>query len=672
MTDTPRRHAVENGIINFLSVSQLEQFDPHQEPGCNRRWWYVKVGHKPEPFSAAKGLGTDSHSLLEHYENTGEDVLPLYLSIGKHLIPAMRDWEPGKILVEQSTDMGVPLTVAGIPVIGRIDLVNATGCYTNDEGQVHEDPTGTIEIADHKTTKSIAKYAKVGPALVRTIQMPGYAEWARRQYPNAKHFRLSHNYFQTEGRPKAFKSTILIPLETVQARWSAVEKIAREMQQVAKETDPAKVPANLNACKAYGGCPHRPYCHPLLPAAVLFSEIFGGLKKKLPVVSTVPPAPEAPALPTPHEGVPVMSLLSRVAAKSPAAPPPPKTPAPPAPSAPKVPDPAVAARAKAAQEAAAAAEAKAREDLLAQEAAAKAKAEAEAAAARPAEDTSIFSKDARHGEIVYSHTRATFLRAICLTTGGMSFQTPTGSPAPTVLLEPTLENVIRLAEVTQGHLDLFPPLPAAVPQAPKLAAVAPPDVPASDPAKASVPVPPGADMPDAVRAASDAAHGTPAAQAEAAAEVKRGRGRPPGAKNKATLDAEAKAEAERLAAESGAGGTIIRSEVAPETPADTSGEFHLYIDCIPDREGLTFVSLEPYVDRITAALAKHAKVSDIRFAPETPLAFGAWKGALAAACKQNPPEPGSYYLLGVGTDEVKTIVCSSLGEFATQVTRGVR
>jgi hypothetical protein len=52
---------------------------------------------------------------------------------------------------------------------------------------------------------------------------------------------------------------------------------------------------------------------------------------------------------------------------------------------------------------------------------------------------------------------------------------------------------------------------------------------------------------------------------------------------------------------------------------------------------------ETHVDGVARAVAEAFGVDDVRFAPkDSPLAYGAWKGVLAAAVRETPIPPGSY------------------------------
>jgi hypothetical protein len=67
--------------------------------------------------------------------------------------------------------------------------------------------------------------------------------------------------FLTEGSPKAIKRSVLVPMSECRSRWGRVEAVAEQMKVVAATKDERAVEGNMGACKAFGGCSHRPYCH---------------------------------------------------------------------------------------------------------------------------------------------------------------------------------------------------------------------------------------------------------------------------------------------------------------------------------------------------------------------------------------------------------------------------
>ncbi|TSC23278.1 PD-(D/E)XK nuclease family protein [Corallococcus sp. Z5C101001] len=247
--ETPESHAVEDGVLRHLSVSQLRRFAL-----CERAWFFSKVLRLPERPSKAREVGTATHAQLEHYLRTGADVLGPIAAAGKHLLPA-----PGAdLLVEEHFGEPSPLFADGVPLTGFIDLVNPR--------QLAE---GVLRVTDHKTTSSITRYAATPEQLASAghdagIQMVGYGYWAvlaAERFPGLKWLELEHLYFQTRGTREARSVVTTVSAEHVRDEWRArIDPMARRMRDVARATSPNQVKPSWSACQKYGGCPFQTQC----------------------------------------------------------------------------------------------------------------------------------------------------------------------------------------------------------------------------------------------------------------------------------------------------------------------------------------------------------------------------------------------------------------------------
>lgn len=167
--------------------------------------------------------------------------------------------------------------------------------------------------------------------------------------------------------------------------------------------------------------------------------------------------------------------------------------------------------------------------------------------------------------------------------------------------------------------------------------VLPPDAPESDPAIAAEPPPLDEPLPTLV-----------AEKAAALDPAPKKRGRPRKADVAPTPPPAVSAPAPTLAAVAPAASTVI------------------CVDCIAP--GVQ--SLAPYVDKLVAGLAKTANVVDVRTIREkdSPLAFGGWRGVLAALARREPPTPGVY---SVVSNELVDAVLEGL-EASAVIARGRR
>lgn len=266
--------AVEGGELKRLSVSQVQTFDASQDGGCARKWYFEKVLGKKPPETKSQAIGTEVHRQIEHYLKTGEDVLGPIARSGKHFIPA-----PNPELIAVEVPFNGQLKAAGIPFVGSIDLVNASGAYLDEQGELCDLGEGVVEVCDWKTSGDVAKWAKPGSALMRTVQMPGYGVFVSQVLPGIEKVRLSHATFQTKGAKAAVKSTVLVPVEKLIERWTTVEGVVREMKDVAHEKEIEKVPMNLSACSAFGGCPHADICP--RPKEAILRGALGGTRNNM-------------------------------------------------------------------------------------------------------------------------------------------------------------------------------------------------------------------------------------------------------------------------------------------------------------------------------------------------------------------------------------------------------
>lgn len=295
--------AVVDGAPRYFSPSSLTIADTDQYGGCFRRWFYKYVLGLKEPFTAAQKRGVEVHGQIDHYLRTGEKLLGTIALAGAHFIP-----KPDPSLMVEFTMVetervgevdhiiGAPLTAAGVPVVGYGDLlIRGASHYIDAEGELRPNMPGTVEPIDWKTTSSLDN-AKTGAALLETVQMPAYGEWAAR-IAHADHVRLSHVYFSTAAKPRAIKRTAAFPREVIARRWEQIEGVARSCVDLARETNPDAVPGNQNACGAWRGCPRADICTikksltlDMLLGPTLSKELDMSLTGKLALLNPTTPA----------------------------------------------------------------------------------------------------------------------------------------------------------------------------------------------------------------------------------------------------------------------------------------------------------------------------------------------------------------------------------------------
>lgn len=573
-------HAVINGVVQHFSPSSLSVADPNQWGGCPTKYWFRYVAGIKEPQGKAQNTGIALHKALERFLTTGERLLDRTALAGVHYVPS-REYALGVEVPIAGT-----LTAARVPVIGFVDLVVRAPTYITSSGDHRQDEPGTVEVIDWKTTSDLGR-VKPSDTLMQSIQMPAYGQWAVHAH-GAERVRLSHVYFQT-SKPGSTKRTHLVQADDLAKRWEQIEAGARTVLEVAKETDPSKVPGHEPSCTAYRQCYYAPQCS----AAQKFRDrktltaLFGHKKER--EMSLFPKKPDAVQA---TQSAPVMGVV--VPATGPAP---------------------VVTLSIADQVA----------KLRAHETAAHA-----ARIATPPTPVKI-AMPAGFAEackaIVFSGMGQPQISAAVAGAWAEAVGSPTvtagaglaGSGALAGLIMSSGEEVLTLAkeiatvapvEVVAVSVEAPAPAPAPIPT------ILPPDAPPSQPALASKP-------PSTKPAAG------------------------PGRGHKKT--------------------DVPTSPIAQDaTLAPTSDQVEIYVNAVPRGP---FADLAPYVAEKCAKIAAAMKVDDIRVAgKDSPLAYGGWRGALAAVIRDEPPAPGRYVLF-VAT-ELGEVAAEALAPFVAA--RGVR
>lgn len=265
---------VRGGVIQTLSVSQVEKFDPAQTGGCPRRWWFEDVqGFRPEKTDALTD-GDKGHQLLAGYLRTGqppEGRVKMGTAV-RAAIAAGNLPQPGPdLLVEQRfsgqperdaagnwipVDKAKTLWLGGLPWDGFIDLRYRRALAT---------------VLDHKFSSDIHKYAKPAERLILTVQMPVYCLDTLRLWPDAKHFELVHHYIARTGQD-SFVRRQVVTLDQVLERKGQIEELVEGMKQVARAERQDEVEFNRRSCDAYNGCPHQSRCRAYKEKQVMLSD----------------------------------------------------------------------------------------------------------------------------------------------------------------------------------------------------------------------------------------------------------------------------------------------------------------------------------------------------------------------------------------------------------------
>ncbi len=232
--------AIIDGVIQHVSPSQITTHS-----SCKRKWFFEKKLGLRGPQTAAQERGENIHLQMENWfeKGTRPENPSARLLIDEHPIPPR---ETSKVLIEYPRGYALGLVAAGVPMRGRIDLVDQT---------IPEFP----HIYDWKTTSSF-NYRKSGEELAHNVQMVTYAKWAFSFFPDARFVSLSHAYVLTKGTGACVVTTDPLSREHVDSIYTKIESAVEEMKETAKAEKVDDVTPNWNECGSYGGCPFRDRC----------------------------------------------------------------------------------------------------------------------------------------------------------------------------------------------------------------------------------------------------------------------------------------------------------------------------------------------------------------------------------------------------------------------------
>lgn len=237
--------AVVRSEIKHVSATQMEQF-----VDCPRKWFYAyPLGQRP-PQTEAQGEGERIHKQFEdHYLLNTTPTKPGVLNLLADPITPRRDGPA--ILIEHPKSYALGLSISGVPVKGRIDLLD------------HSD-TRHPKIWDWKSCKSFY-YTKTRDELETNLQLTVYGLWAFDEWPEAAFVTYHHGYVLKGDVPAHARGYKIVQTDAlsrgfVQDLKPHLETIVEEMKVVATETEPARVRANSAACDKFGGCPYRDRC----------------------------------------------------------------------------------------------------------------------------------------------------------------------------------------------------------------------------------------------------------------------------------------------------------------------------------------------------------------------------------------------------------------------------
>lgn len=288
-------------VVKYVSASAIETSDEAQG-GCLRKWAWVKLDRLAKVSGASAELGSRVHAQHEAWLEHGtpynlatrEGVLAMATL---HLLPA-----PGVAQVERE----VVFKHEGVTLGGKIDAF------------WYAQPGPHPVVLDHKTTGNLG-WAKLSKAdLLGHPQAPLYGHWALAHSLDGGPApgdvaELRWNYVHTKPKtPKAVASWHQVTSDEVRTgmarhvmpgarRLLAIVDEANVTRRAGTPFGAAQLPANKNACSAFGGCPFRSRCGitpqqgviAMVQQASSFLQRIGVQAPSAATQHAVPPAPLA-------------------------------------------------------------------------------------------------------------------------------------------------------------------------------------------------------------------------------------------------------------------------------------------------------------------------------------------------------------------------------------------
>ncbi len=235
--------AVIDGVLQHVSPSQIRDF-----LRCPRYWWAKRVLKLKEPESGSMAIGTDTHTILEHFYETGErpafdpsfmaeeletPVLSAALALKLEEVPARSD----SVLVETPRDYNTGLRPYGVLIKARADLMYEDG--------------GSVTTCDWKTRGS--RNFETPESLTTDPQSIVYQKYGFETNPTSTRSRFVHVYILTKSVGAVARKTDWATREEVDELYeSLIVPVVAQMKEAASKTNPDDVPANTKSCFMYG------------------------------------------------------------------------------------------------------------------------------------------------------------------------------------------------------------------------------------------------------------------------------------------------------------------------------------------------------------------------------------------------------------------------------------
>lgn len=240
---------VPDGLVNSATrvMSYLD---------CPRLWWYNAHMEGGLPATDAMARGTRVHAAIEallvlgHWPEGASPDMAEAIAIAKAGTPLLGPLRAavkegfGYVETPFLADLGV------IPFQGTID-------FFADRLEVGLERWGPTVI-DHKTTSDLrAPWHLDAAGMKRNLQLLLYAAHAWNPVP--PEVRIGHFYYLTKGEPRTRDLVVRVQREEIENARDRARHLSEDMLRHFHAPE-RKVPVRTQACRKYGGCPHRAVC----------------------------------------------------------------------------------------------------------------------------------------------------------------------------------------------------------------------------------------------------------------------------------------------------------------------------------------------------------------------------------------------------------------------------
>jgi len=250
--------------MDLLSASQISAFDECERKGA---WKYIAKIQTPQHPSAALGTEVDDTQLqpllrdgraLDYTRESGYiaatalEFLPHGSghNVQQHFVMPSPTWREGQHV--------------GFGYQGFLDLWLPDGSSLPDSAfdpkQIPNGRGSVPAVVDFKTTGDL-RWQKSATQLSTDVQAQLYATWAMYQ-TKSRVVDLVWIYMQTRKARKARRTHLRVIADQVADQFTKINERALRIHALKQTvTDPLELPANPDACEAYGGCPFRDRCN---------------------------------------------------------------------------------------------------------------------------------------------------------------------------------------------------------------------------------------------------------------------------------------------------------------------------------------------------------------------------------------------------------------------------